>query len=158
MSTTFRVPSIRVGFYLVIGLAAISCSDNNGGILDPEPITAADLVGSYTATEFTLSSGGDETDVLDAGGVLTLSLNANGTTTGRLFIPESVAGEEGALDADLTGTFTFDEQEATITFEHASDTFLRDTTFLVVSNEGIIELRGNEAFSGVNIEVVLTQQ
>ncbi len=67
--------------FAVIGLSlAFGCGDS--------PVTPEQLVGTYEATTFALS--GDVTeDVLAAGGSLTITFNAGGSTSGSLFVPAS---------------------------------------------------------------------
>ncbi len=75
-------------------------------------------------------------------------LAADGTTTGRLFVPGGAEGG-GDLDADLTGTWTLDG--STVTFSQTADTFIRDATFTASRNR----LTGEGVFQGLAIRLVL---
>jgi hypothetical protein len=119
-----------------------ACSDT----LSPE----ATLAGTYVATTFTLS--GDITgDVLAAGGGLTITLDADGTTDGTLFVPASLNDGED-FNANMAGTFTV--VNGTVTFTQDADTFVRDLTW-TVDGSG---LGGSGTFSGVTITIVLNRQ
>jgi hypothetical protein len=110
----------------------------------------ASVAGSYTATTFTVTGTGGTTNVLAAGGSISLTLAAAGTTSGRLFVP---GGGEGSGDFDeaLTGTWTL--QDSTVTLDHDADTFLRDMTLTVRGQQ----LVGQETFVDVTIAVVLAK-
>jgi hypothetical protein len=74
-----------------------------------------------------VSDGGQVTDVLAQGGSLTITLLANGTTSGRLFAPGG--GDNGQdLDANLAGSWT--RTGNTIHFDQAADTFVRDASWM----------------------------
>lgn len=120
-------------------VALIGCDDAT----EPDMATVA---GSYQATTFVGHTETGDIDVLAEGGSLTMTLTATGTTTGSLFVP---GGEEDGTDAvvDLSGTWTLDGDE--VTFDHDSDTFLRDVTF---TYEG-----GRLISSSVYADVVLTR-
>ena len=120
---------------------AFACND----ALSPEA-----LAGTYVATTFTFS-GPVTGDVLSAGGSFTITLNADGTADGSLFVPASLAGGV-ALNTNLVGTYTLVGE--TITFTHEADTFVRDATWTVDGSE----LHGTGTFSGVTITVVLSRQ
>lgn len=120
---------------------AFACSE----ALSPET-----LAGTYVATTFTLS-GVVTGDVLSAGGSFTITLNADGTAEGSLFVPAAVAGGE-VMDANLVGTYTLAGE--TITFTHDADTFVRDVTWTIDGSE----LRATGTFSDVTITVVLSRQ
>ena len=117
------------------------CSD----ALSPET-----LAGTYVATTFTLS-GDVAGDVLAEGGGLTITLNADGTTAGSLFVPASLSGGED-FNASMAGTFTLADE--TVTFTQEADTFVRDVTWTVDGSQ----LRGSGTFSEVTMTVVLSRQ
>ncbi len=122
-------------------LLVAGCSDTIG----PES-----LAGTYVATEFTLT-GQVSGDVLAAGGSLSITLNADGTTSGSVFVPAALNDGED-FTASLAGTFTV--ADGSITFTQDADTFVRDITWEV----DVTLLRGAGTFSGVTITVVLTRQ
>ena len=104
---------------------AAGCSD----AVSPES-----LAGTYAATEFTLS-GEVSGDVLAAGGSLSITLNADGTTSGSVFVPAALNDGQD-FNASLVGTFTL--TDGSVTFTQDADTFVRDITWQV---DGI-RLRG----------------
>ena len=129
---------------LIAALALIAaCSDSTAPTMES-------VAGTYTATTFTLVEGTTTTDVLADGGSITLTLNAGGTTAGRVLVPEGGEGG-GDFDEDLTGTWML--QGSTVTLDHVADTFLRDMSFTVSGNR----LSGQETFDEVTISVVLTK-
>jgi hypothetical protein len=119
--------------------AALACGSNPTG-----PSLAA-VAGTYTATQFTTTDGGTATNQLAAGASIALTLNANGTTSGRLIVP-------GQLDADLTGTWTVNGNR--VTLSQSADTFLRNMPLRVLGNT----LIGDQTFSGTRVQVTLTKQ
>ncbi len=120
---------------------AAGCSD----AVSPES-----LAGTYAATEFTLS-GEVSGDVLAAGGSLSITLNADGSTSGSVFVPAALNDGQD-FTASLAGTFTI--TDGSVTFTQDADTFVRDITWEVDGTR----LRGAGTFSGVTITVVLTRQ
>jgi hypothetical protein len=123
--------------------AVAACGD------DPVyPPTMRDIAGTYTATVFDITTATGTTDLLAGGASITLVLDLNGTTGGRLFVPGG--NEDGSdLDADLTGTWSVTSWE--VTLAQSADTFLRDVTF--TWDDGT--LSGSESFGGASFDVVL---
>jgi hypothetical protein len=102
---------------LVFALAVTGCdsSEEEG----PE--------GTYTATRFALDPvGGDEIDVLAGGGSLSITLRADDTFTGAIFVPAVLIDEpgEGDLDEAFSGTYTL--AGSTVTFTTDADLFIED--------------------------------
>jgi hypothetical protein len=120
-----------------------ACSDSTAP-------TMSSVAGSYSATSFSVTEGGGTTNILAAGGSITLTLTAAGVTSGRLFVPGG-AEDGGDFDEALTGTWTL--QDSTVTLEHDADTFLRDMSFTVRGQQ----LVGEETFSDVTVAVVFTK-
>ncbi|MGH2356601.1 MAG: hypothetical protein ACRDGJ_01135 [Candidatus Limnocylindria bacterium] len=112
--------------------------------------TQETVAGSYSATTFTAASGAGTLDLLGLGASVTVTLAADGTTTGRLFVPGGGEGGED-LDEDLTGTWTLDG--STVTFSQTADTFIRDAAFTA----GRDRLTGEGTFDGQTIRLVLTK-
>ena len=130
--------------FFALGLSlAVGCSD---------PVTPESLAGTYVATTFGLSGGATE-DVLAAGGSLSITFNAGGTTSGSLFVP-AASSASGGMDftADMAGTFTLQNDSLTLT--QVADSFVRDLTWTVDGNR----INGTGTFSGVTITVVLSRQ
>ena len=132
---------------LVVCIAlAAACGDSTS----PDPTNPDSIAGTYVATTFTLS-GDMSADVLDEGGSLTITLNADSTTSGNLFVPASVAdGEE--LNESMVGTYSVVAD--TLTFNQVADTFVRDCSWIIEGSH----LSASEEFSGVTITIVLARQ
>jgi hypothetical protein len=84
------------------------------------------------------------------GATLTLTLNADGTTEGRLLGPGLGDGGED-LDVDLAGTWTL--ADATVTFDQQGESFLAAVPFDVERDR----LTGEGMFLGTTIRVVLSK-
>jgi hypothetical protein len=110
----------------------------------------ASAAGTYTATTFMVQENGGTTDILADGGLITVILNADGTTAGRIFVPGGGEGG-GDFDEDLAGTWTL--AGTMVTLDHTADTFLRDMAFTVSGNR----LLGEDTFGDVTITVVLAK-
>jgi hypothetical protein len=123
----------------------LACGDSDG--FSPTEETVA---GTYTAGTFTITSAVGPTDLLAAGATVDATLAADGTATGRLFVPVVVAGGE-ELDEDLTGTWTLSGD--TVTFDQAADTFIRDAEFIAGRNT----LTGEDTFGGVSVFLQLVK-
>ena len=106
--------------------------------------------GSYTATTFLTTTGGETTDHLAAGSTISLVLTPTRTSSGHLHMV-AVGGVPEAFDADLTGTWTTNGQ--TVDLSHTADTFLRDMPFTV--DDGT--LVGDATFDGTRIQVTLSR-
>ena len=102
------------------------------------------------ATTFLATTGGVTTNLLTSGASVTLILGADGTTSGRLFVPASVAPQ---VDASLAGTWTF-FNATDIDITSTTDTFIRDMLFSVGGNT----LVGDQTFGATRIQIVLTKQ
>ena len=132
---------------LCLALVSGGCGDDD----DPFSPTVENVAGSYTATTFNVESDVvGPVDLLASGATVTATLNEDGTTTGRLFVPN--AGEDGSdVDEDLTGTWTLTGN--TVTFNQSGDTFIRDVDFVATENR----LTGEGTFEGTDILLVLTR-
>lgn len=137
---------IRGGAALMFVLAIAACGDDDE-VFNP---TVDDVAGSYTATTFTVTSGAGEVDLLGIGASVTATLDADGTTTGRLLVPG--AGEGGGdLDEDLAGTWSLNG--STVTFSQSNSTLISDVDFAVGPNT----LTGEGTFQGSLILLVLSR-
>jgi hypothetical protein len=124
---------------VVIGalLFLLACGGDDGFTPTEETV-----VGAYEAASFTATSGVGTTDLLALGSIVDATLDADGTTSGRLFVPGG--DEDGSdLDVDLTGTWALDGD--TVTFDHSGDTFIRDVPFIAGRNT----LTAEGTFGGV---------
>lgn len=97
--------------------------------IDADP-TMTLVAGDYVASDgmgglslVTTGVNGDTIDWLASGASIELALDLDGTTSGRMFVPN---GDEdgGDFDADLVGTWSI--QGSVVRLEHDADTFLRD--------------------------------
>jgi len=117
---------------------------------EPFEATADTVAGDYSLGWLsTTDTSGAVTDWLAAGATLDISLAANGTTTGHLFIPGGATGG-GDVDADLTGTWTLVHNA--VFFNQTADTFMRDMTFF--AHRG--RLQGDQLLNE-RVMVVLTK-
>ena len=131
-------------------LAALALGGCGGGEdnFSPTVPTVETVAGSYTARTFTLTSAVGTTDLLALGSTVTVTLDADGTTSGRLFIPGGAEGG-GDLDEDLAGTWTL--SGSIVTFSQSADTFIRDVEFTAAQNQ----LNSEGTFDGAIIRLVL---
>jgi hypothetical protein len=146
----------RVAWLISLIFVMGACGEDPIGPEDngADPITLEEVFGAYTAATITTTEGGITTDQLARGTTLDLTLNADGSTSGRLFVPDG--NEDGGdLDADLEGTFSFDEANGEVTFEQAADTFVRDMVFAAARANGAVQLEGQRAFGSTTVRVVL---
>jgi hypothetical protein len=90
------------------------------------------------------------TDQLAAGAAVHVILAADGSTTGRLFVPAS--GTQPATDADLAGTWS--QSGGIVTFHQSADTFVRDMPFSVRDEQ----LAGDATFGGVRVQMTLARR
>jgi hypothetical protein len=136
---------MRVIVALTLALALGSC----GGEEAFSP-TAETVAGSYTAKSLTLTSSVGTTDLLAWGSTVAITLAADGTTSGRLFVP---GGEDDGsdLDVDLAGTWTL--SGSTVTFHQPGDSFVRDVGFTAGPNQ----LNGEAEYEGAIIRLVLAK-
>ena len=89
-------------------------------------------------------------DVLAEGGSLTITLNADGTTSGSLLVPAAL--NEGVdFTADMAGTFSLVGDS--LSFSQNADSFVRDMSWTVNGSD----IEGSGTFSGTTIVVVLNR-
>jgi hypothetical protein len=114
---------------LAVGLTLAGCSDEDGTDI-------SDVAGSYEATTFVVTPDGEgQIDVLAAGGFINITINSNGTTTGDMFLPASVAGTDQAFSMDGTASIVGSEQVA---FDQVADSFFRELTFTIEAEELVV--------------------
>jgi len=131
------------GATLGLALALAGCGDDDQGFSP----TVDDVAGSYTATTFTAANGVGEVDLLALGASVTVTLEADGTTAGRLVVP----GVGEPLDEDLAGTWALTDN--TVTFSQTQSTLISDVDFTVSPNT----LTGQGTFQGSELLLVLTR-
>jgi hypothetical protein len=137
---------IRRGVVLCMALALAACGGDDDDGFNP---TVDDVAGSYSASAFTLTSGNGDFDLLAIGASVTATLNADGTTTGRLQVPG--VGGGGAIDEDLAGTWSL--SGTTVTFSPSASSLLTDVDFAV----GPGTLTGEGVYMGAVLLLVLTK-
>jgi hypothetical protein len=137
---------IRRCVVLCLSLGLAACSDDDGAFSP----TVDDVAGSYTASAFTLTSGNSDFDLLALGATVTATLEADGTTSGRLQVPGGVGGAP-AVDEDLAGTWTL--SGTTVTFSPSASSLLSDVDFAVGPNT----LTGEGIYQGAVLRLVLTK-
>jgi len=134
-----------VALACLFALTVAACDKND--VVGP---SRQDVAGTYVATQLLTTTGGVKTDQLAAGASITLVLNADGRTTGRLFVPASTTPQ---VDLPLDGTWDF-SGPTDIDLTSTADTFLRDMVFAVSGNS----LIGDQTFGSTRIQVTLTKQ
>ena len=135
---------------LLIGLPAIvmACGGSD------EPSTTP-IAGTYVATFFQTTGSSGQRNEIAAGSTLTITLAANGTTTGHLHVAAS--GSNPVFDADMAGTWTATENHV-VTFAQSADTFVRNMEFTWASDiQGLSTLAGDKVFTGTRIQITLTR-
>ena len=131
---------------LALAVGAMACDGD-----DSFSPTVETVAGSYSATTFTLTSVGGSINLLAGGATLTLNLATDGTTTGRLFLPDGEL-DGSDLDEDLAGTWSL--TDSTVTFDQTAATFIPEIDFIASSNR----LTGEGSFSGGTLRLVLTKE
>lgn len=130
-----------------------ACDSDPAETDDPAALVVGDYIAEEELGAFRLTTlvDGVETDWLAQGAIIEMTLHANGTTTGRMFIPG--ADEDGGdFEADLTGTFTV--TGSVVEFDHAADTFIRDMPFTWVDGR----LTGDRTFSETRVVLELIKR
>jgi hypothetical protein len=129
----------------VAALALAACGGDDA--FSPTPAT---VQGEYNASRFTATSPQGNVNLLSLGATVHVVLNADGTTTGHLSVPDLGLGE-GPIEADLTGTWTLSGN--TVTFNQTADTFIRDVHFTAALNS----LDGEGTFAGTTVHLTLSK-
>jgi len=110
------------------------------------------LVGTYSATVFQFTrSGQSATDLLAAGGSMTISINSSNTTSGSLNIPASVTGGAPFV-ASMAGTAVL--SGSTVQFQQAADTFIRDLDWTFLGGSLTVT---NQLVAGDTYTITLTR-
>jgi hypothetical protein len=139
--------TVTRGVALCLTLLLGACGGDDDDGFNP---TVDDVAGSYTASVFTLTSGNGEFDLLAIGATVTATLNADGTTSGRLQVPGGVGGQD-AIDEDLAGTWSL--SGTTVTFSPSASSLISDVDFAVGPNT----LTGEGIYMGAVLLLVLTK-
>lgn len=110
---------------------------------DPPPAgeneVQRDVAGAYSTTTFIVypEEMQDTLNVGEGGGFIHMTLYEDSTVQGRMYVPEEYLGEgepdrEGDVDMYFGGAYH--TRGDTVFFDHASDTFIRDTEWLWSEN------------------------
>ncbi len=136
----------RALFLIALPAVLFACGDSTS----PQ----VSVVGRYDAVAFsTQPTGGTARDELQVGSTFTITLNSDGSTSGRLFVASN--GTTPALNADMTGTWM--RNGDAIDFTQTADTFVKDMTFTIQQAFNKAALVGDQVFSGTRITVILGQ-
>lgn len=109
--------------------------------------------GTYMATTFVVQPAGQASiNVLGEGGSLSITIKADGTTTGALIVPASVTGG-AAVNESMAGTITV--TQLTVSFDQAADTFVRDLSW---SRQGEVISVTNQPLAGNTYTIALVRQ
>ena len=126
----------------------IACSEHDitSSLRDDGP------AGVYTAIILYSTSAADPSIKQPNSGTLTITLAADGTTTGHLHLDPF--NGKSAVDADMAGTWT--QSGNTITFDQAADTFVRNMTFAIDQiNDNVWSLVADDVYAGTRFNVTL---
>lgn len=148
MSMSTRIPVLRTLLVALVAVVALGACDSS-----PTDPTMAALAGEYRATTFTATVGDETINALALGVVVEIDLRADGTTTGRYFIPGELNEDDSGDDykADLRGTWSL--RGNTVTFDHSTDTPLTDVQFTVLDDS---RLEADDTLAdGTRIRIVL---
>ncbi len=132
------------GLLMLVAAVAIACSG------DPFKPTTENVVGDYSVQTLITTDTSGTVDWVATGATWTISLAANGTTSGHLFLPGAAEGG-GDFNADMVGTWTLSGDS--IQFDQAADSFVRDMAFAALENR----LTGDHTFSGTRVRLALTK-
>lgn len=134
-------------FCRLLGVAVLaSCK-----VADPFLPTPDNMVGTYTARQLIAVMPDSAIDWLAGGASLTLTLSADSKSSGRFFLPASLAGGTD-LDADMAGTWLL--YGYTLVLAQDAESFVRHMDFTAQENR----LAGDQTMpDGVRIIVILTK-
>lgn len=88
-----------------VWIAALALLTTIGGCGD-SALGPSDVSGLYTATTFTIVMNGTTNELLSRGATVSLRLNPDLTTSGRITMPTVPGVQVVPVDDDLTGTYT----------------------------------------------------
>jgi len=134
---------------LLLALAAAAPACTGGETLGSSNF----LTGTYTASIFVVTPTGQAPiNVLAAGGVLSITIAADGSTSGTLNVPASVTGGAPFI-ASMAGTATV--TPLTVRFSQNADTFVRDLTW---SRVGVALSVVDQVAGGSSFTITLLHQ
>ena len=93
------------------------------------------VAGTYELTQLIVRQAGSQNDLISEGVTATITLNADGTTSGSLFIPDTVNLDGVEINEDLAGTWSLEGRE--VEFEHdAPESFIKDVVWTYQDETG----------------------
>jgi hypothetical protein len=111
------------------------------------------IAGTWQATTLRVTQSGQApADILPQGASLSITINADNSTSGTLVLPASFTGG-AALNASMAGTAVLNG--VTVMFSQAADTFVRELTFTL---SGTMLSASDQMAGGDTWTVVLTRQ
>jgi len=135
-----------LGAWSLAAVALAGCGGDDNGFSP----SVASVAGTYNASQFTATNSSGTVNLLSLGATVHVVLNPDGTTTGHLSVPD-IGQEGGALEADLTGTWTLSGNA--VTFSQTADTFIRDVEFTAAQNS----LESEGTFDGATLHLALAK-
>jgi hypothetical protein len=113
---------------------------------------ANSVAGGYIPLVWVTTGGTGQTSELEAGSTLSLTLHANGLTSGQLHI--AATASRPVFDADMSGSWT--QNGSTISISQSIDTFVQHTSF-EMSPDPVSgwDLAGSTTFGGNLIQIIL---
>lgn len=140
------MPRIRLFTALILAVLA-ACSGSNGPDVSP--------AGAWHATKLVVTENGTRTDGVAAGVTIAMVLTSNGSTSGTLHIPAALndSGVDG--NESLAGTWSFDADSTHISFDHATDSFIRDNPWAY--NGSMMNYSAAGSGAGDKIEATLAR-
>ncbi len=140
-----KLPHLNA-FAMVTAIAVL------GGCGSDSTAPQSPLVGSYTAFQWVTTGGSGQTNQLNIGSTLQITLNADASTSGHMHVAASNGAP--AADFDLVGTWA--EENNVVDFTQAADTFVKDMAFTVqLIGTGVVDLVGDQVFSGTRVQLTL---
>jgi hypothetical protein len=142
-----RAVRLWLSAWSLAAAALTACGDNNDAF-SPTPAT---VQGTYNASRFTVTTPQQTFNLLPLGATVHVVLNADGTTTGHLSVPDLGVGI-GAIEADLAGTWSL--SGTTVTFSPTDpNSIIGDADFTAAQNS----LDGEGDFQGNTIHLTLSK-
>ena len=135
-----------VAAWSVAAAALAACGSDNS--FSPTPAT---VQGTYNASRFTATNSQGTINLVSLGATVHVVLNADGTTTGHLSVPNLGLGI-GAVEADLAGTWSL--SGTTVTFSPTDpNSIIGDADFTAALNS----LDGEGDFEGTTLHITLSK-
>lgn len=150
--------------FIIVAVLWSACSSSVAPVtVDPPtgPVSREELIGSYDATVFSITTGGETTDLLAAGGSMTLTLEASGQYTGQVSAPGLGPNGTDVSEAP-SGAWTYDVVTRTVRFPAGSGFLAASFRPSRAEDPFVILLTGTipaDGFAGTpSTDVVLTQR